>query len=293
MIDTIRIQPLLKLDEMRPAVELQRIYWGVDAESVVAGHMLYSIVNAGGHVLGAFDGERLIGVLIGLVALNPDTSRPLAERLHIASKRMVVLPEYRSHGVGFRLKLAQRQEAIRQGIGLVTWTFDPLLSTNAYLNIRKLRATSRRYLIDYYGNKDAGGLARLGSSDRLLVEWWVRDSAVSTVLDESQPVRQWVDYITMDVPIINAATHDAAGLPQPADNLLLPPDNTVLMMEIPPRYDDLLRLDAGLAREWQHHIRQVFSRLFEQGYAVTDFIHTRDSGTEQSFYVLTTGASCP
>lgn len=286
MTDAIRIQPLLKLEDMRPAVELQRIYWGSDAESVVAGHMLYSIVNAGGHVLGAYEGERLIGVLIGLVALDWDTSRPMQERLQIASKRMVVLPEYRSHGIGAKLKLAQRQEAIRQGIALVTWTFDPLLSTNAHLNIRKLRAISRRYLCDYYGNDDSSGLSRLGSSDRLLVEWRVTDPAVTAVLDQQSSLRSWSDYAGQGVPTVNAAGRNSAGLPVPATEWQLPANTPRLMVEIPSQYDKLLKTDSSLARAWQLHIRDVFTRLFERGYAVTDFIHTRDQSAELSLYAL-------
>ncbi len=286
MVDAIRMQPLLKLEDMPPAVELQRIYWGSHVESVVAGHMLYSIVNAGGHVLGAYDGDRLIGVLIGLVALDPDTSRPLQERLQIASKRMVVLPEYRSHGIGARLKLAQRQEAIRQGIRLVTWTFDPLLSANAHLNIRKLRAISRCYLLDYYGNDDSGGLSRLGSSDRLLVEWRVADSAVIAVLDQQSSLRSSSDYMLQGVPMVNAAGRNAAGLPMPASDWHVPREVCCAMVEIPSHYDDLLRLAPQVARAWQTHIREVFMQLFERGFMVTDFIYTRDQTAERSLYVL-------
>jgi predicted GNAT superfamily acetyltransferase len=287
MTETIDIRPLHDLSEMRPAVDLQRIYWGEDAESVVAGHMLYSIVNAGGHVLGAYDGERLIGVLIGLVALDPDTSRPLPERVQIASKRMVVLPAYRSHGVGARLKLAQRQEAIRQGIKLVTWTFDPLLSTNAHLNIRKLRSTSRIYLPDYYGTDDKAGLTRLGASDRLFVEWWVDSPAVSRVLDEREALPTWADYLRCEVPVVNAAGHNGVGLPTPAGGLRLADGALLVLVEIPPNYTDLLAADVGLARAWQVHIRDVFVYLFAHGYVATDFIHTRQSGMERSLYVLT------
>jgi predicted GNAT superfamily acetyltransferase len=287
MSESIRIQPLLKLGEMRPAVELQRIYWGQDVESVVPGHMLYSIVNAGGHVLGAYDDERLIGVLIGLVALDPDTSRPIGERLQIASKRMVVLPDYRSKGIGAKLKLAQRQEAIRQGIELVTWTFDPLLSTNAHLNIRKLRAVCRQYLPDYYGTEEGAGLTRFSSSDRLLVEWSVNDPAVKRILDAGQAVQQWADYAAAGVSIINPASRDAAGFPVPTDQAVILADQATVLLEIPPRYDDLTYAQPALTQAWQAHIRVVFLQAFAQGYMVTDFLYMKESGIERSCYVLT------
>lgn len=282
----IHIRPLVKLDEMRPAVELQQIYWGTDLESVVPGHMLYSIVNAGGHVLGAYDGDRLIGVLIGQVALNPDVNLPLSDRLHIASKRMVVLPEYRSHGIGARLKLAQRQAAIQQGIGLVTWTFDPLLSINAYLNIRKLRGICRLYLPDYYGTDDAGGLARFGSSDRLLVEWHVSAPAVVKVLDKGYPLSSWDDYVRAAVPIVNPATCNEYDVLTPSTEWSVWADQDSLLVEIPSHYEDMVIADPDVARAWQTHIRDGFTRLFNNGYVVTNFIHTRETGIERSFYVL-------
>jgi predicted GNAT superfamily acetyltransferase len=289
----IHVRPLVKLAEMRPVVELQRTYWGTDLESVVPGHMLYSIVNAGGHVLGAYDGTRLIGALIGQVALNSDLNRSLSERLHIASKRMVVLPEYRSQGVGSKLKLAQRQIAIQQGINMVTWTFDPLLSTNAHLNIRKLRGMCRLFLPNYYGTDDAGGLARFGSSDRLLIEWHVNAPVVVKVLDSGYPLRSWEDYVRAEVPIANPATRNECDVLTPSAEWSLRADDDSLLVEIPSRYEDLVITEPNTAQVWQTHIRGGFTRLFAAGYVVTDFIHTGETGIERSFYVLNLNFSSP
>lgn len=289
----IYIHPLVKVEEMRPAVELQRTYWGTDLESVVPGHMLYSIVNAGGHVLGAYDADRLIGVLIGQVALNPDVNRPLSERLHIASKRMVVLPEYRSHGIGARLKLAQRQALIQQGINMVTWTFDPLLSINAYLNIRKLRGECRLYLPDYYGTDDAGGLSRFGSSDRLLIEWHVNAPEVVKALDNRYPLRSWEDYVRAELPIANPATRNEHDVLTPSTEWSLGADQDSLLVEIPSHYEDLVIAEPNIAPVWQTHIRTGFTRLFAAGYVVTDFIHNREAGIERSFYVLSLKLTSP
>lgn len=120
-MEQIAIKALRHLDEMYAAVELQQGYWGSDVESIVPAHMLYSLAENGGHVLAAFDNTRLIGVLIGFLGTNIEEShRPAMANLHIASKRMVVLPEYRNQGVGYRLKLAQRDLAIQQKIQLIT-----------------------------------------------------------------------------------------------------------------------------------------------------------------------------
>ncbi len=104
--------------------------------------------------------------------------RPAMANLQFVSKRMVVLPEYRGQGIGYRLKLAQRELAIAEGVRLVVWTFDPLLSLNAHLNIRKLGALCSAYSENYYGTSEEGGLTTFGMSDRLMVEWWVTNRRV-------------------------------------------------------------------------------------------------------------------
>jgi predicted GNAT superfamily acetyltransferase len=174
MTEITSIRTLQKLEEMHEAVELQKTYWGTDLESVVPAHMLFSLATSGGHVIAAFDGDKMIAVVIGFLGTDiQEPTRPAMANLRIVSKRMIVLPEYRGQGVGYKLKKRQREFAMRQGIRLVTWTFDPLLTANAHLNIRKLGAISTSYFEDYYGTSNEGGLSRTGSSDRLLVEWWV------------------------------------------------------------------------------------------------------------------------
>ncbi|MBL8145495.1 MAG: GNAT family N-acetyltransferase, partial [Anaerolineae bacterium] len=135
----ITIRPLVRLDELRAMVELQHTYWGDDGESVVPAQMLFSLTSHGGHVLAAFDDGQPVGMLIGFIGTDSEvTDRPAMANLQLVSKRMVVLPDHRGSGIGFRLKQAQRDLAMQQGLRLVTWTFDPVMALNAHLNIRKL-----------------------------------------------------------------------------------------------------------------------------------------------------------
>ena len=181
------IRTLYKLEDMHEAVELQKTYWGTDLESVVPAHMLFSLATSGGHVIAAFDGDKMVAVLIGFLGTDiQEPTRPAMANLRIVSKRMIVLPEYRGQGVGYKLKKRQREFAMRQGIRLVTWTFDPMLMANAHLNIRKLGAISTSYLENYYGTVNEGGLSRTGTSDRLLVEWWVTNRRVEERLNGSR-----------------------------------------------------------------------------------------------------------
>jgi predicted GNAT superfamily acetyltransferase len=279
------IRPLRALSEMHAAVELQKTYWGNDLESVVPAHMLFSLASYGGHVLAVFDGAYMVGVLIGFLGVDPDDNRPLADRLQIASKRMVILPEYRSQGLGYRLKLAQRDLALKQGIPLVTWTFDPLLAPNAHLNLRKLGAICRRFYENYYGENGFGGLAALGASDRLYVEWWVAQRRVEERLQE-QPPPGLRHYLDAQVPILNPTVMTPDGQPQPPDQ---PQAATGLqaLLEIPLDYPALMRQQPALAQTWRLHLRALLRQLIQDGYIVSDFMRDQYEGRDRGFYLLT------
>lgn len=281
----VTIRALESLDEMRPAVELQRVYWGNDLESVVPAHMLFSLAQHGGHVLAALDGTKLIGLLIGFLGTDGDPGRPALANLQMVSKRMVVLPEYRGSGVGYRLKLEQRQRTIQAGVRLVTWTFDPLLALNAHLNIRKLGAICTSYKVNYYGTDSAGGLATLGSSDRLAVEWWVTNRRVEERLYGTRSAVRLPQYLEAETPLLNPTQVDAAGWPNPpAETREI--GGSLLLIEIPVDYPAIVEADPALAQRWRLHTRELFLRVFARGYAVTDFIRAHYEERDRAFYVL-------
>lgn len=286
----LEIKLLLTLGEMRAAVELQKTFWGDDSESLVPTHMLFSIAKYGGHVLGVYDQNRLVGLLIGFLGATPQPGTIItAADLQFASKRMVVLPEYRSHGIGSRLKLAQRDLALAQGIRLVTWTFDPLMALNAHLNIRKLGCLCRVYYPDHYGTEETGGLTLLGSSDRLLAEWWVGHQRVQERAVGNAPVLCLEDYLGQGGHLFDAANWDEAGFPGlPAKRLdaRLLRDPATILLEIPTDFKAVVHADPGLAHAWRDYTRDVLQALFAAGYGVVDFIHQDYEGRTRAFYVL-------
>lgn len=281
------IRALQSLDEMMVAAELQRVYWGHDSESVVPAHMLFTIASYGGHVLAAWDGDRMIAVLIGLIGTNVEESgedRLAIANLLMASKRMVVLPEYRSSGIGFELKLAQRQLAIKQGIRLVTWTFDPLLSLNAHLNLRKLGCVAQKYYLNLYGESDRSGLATFGWSDRLKVDWWVTNRRVDERLNGSRVDLTLDQYLGGNATIINPARADGQFI-HPAD-ALIDCSGVFGLVEIPLNYPLMVEQSPAVARAWQMHIREAFRVMFGAGYIVTDFLRGNHEGRDRAFYLL-------
>jgi predicted GNAT superfamily acetyltransferase len=213
-----------------------------------------------------------------------EASRPAMANLQIVSKRMVVLPEYRGQGIGYHLKVAQREIAQRQGVRLVVWTFDPLLAVNAHLNIRKLGGISYRYLENYYGTEEDGGLAKLGSSDRLQVEWWVTNRRVEERLTGTRGQLNLRAYLDAETPIVNATLAGDDG-PRLAGTIIQP-TGSLALLEIPTNYDLIRERDPELARLWRGHTREVFKHLLADGFIVTDFIREPYEGRERAFYLL-------
>jgi len=162
----IEVRQLTRLAEFRAAVELQKQIWGFADIEVLPLHLFVVAHKVGGHSFGAYDGRRMVAFLIAIPGLKPGG----AGYLH--SHMLGVLPGYRDRGLGRRLKLAQREEALARGIKLVEWTFDPLEIKNAYFNLESLGAIVRRYVVNQYGASTSplhGGLP----TDRCVAEWWL------------------------------------------------------------------------------------------------------------------------
>lgn len=283
----ISIKPLTTLDELLPSIGLQQSYWGTQSDSVVPLHMLFSIVANGGHVLAAMDGDFCAGIVIGMVGIDPHTpQQPPAEWLYIYSKRMVVDERYRSRGLGFRLKMAQREAALAQGIQRVVWTYDPLLAANAHLNIRKLGGESRVYQQDYYGTDNAGGLSPLGTSDRLQVDWWVANPSIAARANQTYTPPSFAEYLANAQLLGLIAEQNEQGFPLPPPITVLAAGSPYVLVEVPASYAQMVKDAPALAKAWRLQNRALLAPLMAEGYRICDFIRSAHEGAERAFYVL-------
>jgi predicted GNAT superfamily acetyltransferase len=151
------------LEEFHRCVDLQREIWGEQDLEVEPATMFVVAAHTGGQVLGAFDGQRLVGYTLAVVGLRNGV-------LFLHSHMTGVQSAYRDRGVGRMLKLFQREEALSRGIRIVEWTFDPLELRNAHFNLNRLGAICRQYLPNLYG-LTTSPLHRGLPTDRLRVEW--------------------------------------------------------------------------------------------------------------------------
>jgi predicted GNAT superfamily acetyltransferase len=187
----IEVRALTEQSELQEGVRLQREIWGFAEIELLPVRLFVVATKVGGHVFGAFDGERMIGFLLAI----PGIKQGGMSYLH--SHMMGVLPEYRNKGVGRMLKLRQREEALALGVQLVEWTFDPLELKNAFFNIERLGAVVRRYVLNQYGTTTSrlhGGLP----TDRCIAEWHVGTQRVEEILDGMK--RQQVVAARIEVP---------------------------------------------------------------------------------------------
>jgi predicted GNAT superfamily acetyltransferase len=165
---------------MQGAFALQKEIWRFTDAELVPVRVFVVASKIGGQVIGAFDGDELIAFALALPGIRNGHS-------YLHSQMLAVREQFRNAGVGRRLKLYQREDALARGIELMEWTFDPLEIKNAYLNIEKLGAIVRRYSVNQYGITSSplqGGLP----SDRLIAEWWMKSGRVRSVLEnDSRP----------------------------------------------------------------------------------------------------------
>ena len=164
------------VDDMRAALALQREVWNFSDEELVPVRIFVVGEKIGGHVLAAFDGDRMVGFAYGLPGFR--NGYP-----YVHSHMLAVASSHRNSGIGRALKLFQREIVMKQGIDLIEWTFDPLEIKNAYLNIEKLGAIARRYTLNQYGITTSPLQAGL-PTDRLYAEWWLNSNRVRSLLEK-------------------------------------------------------------------------------------------------------------
>jgi predicted GNAT superfamily acetyltransferase len=236
MTADIIVRPLHSLEEFHRCVEIAREVWS-DSELDTEPYVTFVIANhTGGQVLGAFDGDTMVGFTKAFVGLHGRSP-------YLHSHMAAVLPSHRDRRVGRQLKLFQREDALGRGIRLIEWTFDPLETKNAHFNINRLGAICRRYIPNFYGMP----------TDRLLVEWHLDSPrAVAAISDLTPEPRDCPAHIHLP---ISALQEEPARL---SDT-----ERGSAGADISPRI------------ELQSRIRTEFTQWFIKGYAVLGVRFTR------------------
>ncbi len=241
-LEDIEIRRLRDHAEYRATLEVQQRVWGFSESDCVPPRLMIVAVEIGGLALGAFSGGDMIGFSLsfpGLAEADPASNRQVYWHSHMTG----VLPEWQGRGVGRRIKLSQRDEALRAGIEIVEWTFDPLEIRNAYFNIERLGIIVRHFLPNQYGITSSrlhGGLP----TDRLVAEWHVGSDQVAAVIER--------------------APRDRAEV--------------ATKIEVPKTIADLRVSDSEAARDIQTRVRDQFQQAFAERLTVVGYRLEEDAG---------------
>ncbi len=271
MSETITIRRAESIADYHACQGAQRRAWGFGDEGYVVP--VATMVGAqlhGGLVLGAFlPGGEAVGMSFAFLGR-------VEGRLCLYSQLTGVIPGYQSHGIGARLKYAQRDYARAEGLPLIAWAFDPLQAGNAWFNLGKLGATAGRYVVNMYGPR-ADALNAGLPTDRLIAEWETKLHSREEVGAEAPP--------RLPRLIETGPRHE--GVPAfRAESLAATPR---VLLEVPEDVKRLGRDAPEAAEHWRLAVRQGFLAAFAAGYRAVGFLRIEFEGHPQCFYVLKRG----
>ena len=267
MDKSIELQVVTEQEHLKQIVDLQKQVW--DVETITSIPQLIAAIHHGGVAIAAFDGAKIIGFCYGFPGFH-------GGEIYLVSHMAAVHPDYRDFGLGRRLKEKQREWAIAYGYDKMVWTFDPLESRNAYLNLCKLGGYVKKYIPSLYGDMN-DSINKGLPSDRFLLEWELRSARVVNALAGKSPESEaWKHYDPLfswrmdgkhPHPAINYPIEEKAGY----------------LVPIPKDIHEMKQTDYELARMWRFEIRHQLNRAFSQGYFVVGLLRTDEP---VHYYVL-------
>lgn len=231
-------------------------------------HQTYTALNNGGIILCAYAHDQMIGYSYSFAGFHNNQS-------YLCSHMLGILPQYRQKGLGERMKLKQAEIARKIGYSKITWTYDPLESRNAYVNIHKLQAIGAHYKENHYGDLN-DALNQGLPTDRIVIEWFLNRKLERNNYENGSSKRNKSNQlitISLDQPMISNNFYKDLTK---SDHWVVP---------IPNNFQGLKKQNIKLAKIWRYTIRQVFLKLFSLGFIATDFIFNKQFN--YSMYVFT------
>jgi predicted GNAT superfamily acetyltransferase len=270
------IRDLHSIEQFRQVVDLEKEIWGyTDAADMVGIPVFIFTVHRGAVLVGAFEpsappADPRPGKMVGFAyaVVGRKDGRPMMWS-HMAG----VLPEYRG-GLGYRLKLAQRDRALAQGYDLIEWTFDPMQAMNAHFNFAKLGGVVSEYAINFYG-ESTSALHRGTPTDRIVLSWNIASPHVVRRLEDAGVIRARAQEVS-DAPIVNSTTMDGEWRKTTAIDLTR--SERRIWIEIPTGFTQMQQQVPDRALAWRMDVRQMFQEYLAKGYRAVDFVLQREAG---------------
>lgn len=256
----IEIKQLTTADALKDMQQLEKRVWNMAA---IPTHQTYTAVKNGGIVLAAYDGNNPVGFTYGFPGFKNKFT-------YLCSHMLGIHPEYQGEGLGCQLKQAQRQLAEEMGYSVITWTFDPLESLNAYFNLHKLRGIAVEGFNNHYGEMNDELNSGL-PTDRFLVEWRIGSQYIEKRQNDKKKQAFDAKLSLLSVKLQTSGLTASEFLPM--DQRVELGDSSTWFVPIPNQFQEMKRKDITLAKDWRLKTREVFNELFNHDFVGTDVIH--------------------
>ncbi len=275
MIDKIEYRELKDFNIYDALEEVQRDSWNMPDRELVPKRLIYATQKSGGVAIGAFKDKELIGYCWGWVGKKEPYG------VFIYSHHNAVKKKYQNLGIGYTLKVKQREWGLSHDYEYINWTFDPLQSNNCYLNLHKLGAICNTYHENYWGEM-LDDLNRGIDTDRFYCNWILNSNNV-----KSRLVKEFRSYNDL----INDEQYHALAIEE-VDSLLtiktvtLDLATPIIFVQIPSNFRDMIRKDKEKIIEWRKKTREVFKTYFKEDYSVVDFVIDKKNDLLNCYHVL-------
>ncbi|MDN4524037.1 GNAT family N-acetyltransferase [Fictibacillus fluitans] len=266
MTSAIKYKNITRVKELETVVSLQKLIWGKEAVTEVP--QLFASIQSGGSVIGAYLDDELAGFCYGFPGYQ-------SHNLYLYSHMMGILPSQRNNGIGLQLKLQQRLWAKQAGYEKIIWTYDPLQTRNAHLNLNKLGGYVDHYKVSYYGEmKDKINTGF--PTDRFLLEWDIGSERVSDNLRISEKEKVWQQYRKL-----SWTTTGSHPVPETLNHAAI--DEQGYLVPVPADIERIKQENFNLALEWRLHVRNKMLSLLEKDYRVVGLLRQKEP---VHYYVL-------
>lgn len=254
----VSIREISRIADLEMVVGLYDGIWHRKSGPLLTAELLRAFTKAGNYVVGAFDGDTLIGACVGFF------SAPLDSSLH--SHITGVSGSSQRRNVGFAIKLHQRVWTLQRGAQTIGWTFDPLVARNAWFNIVKLAASPVEYLPDFYGGMQ-DGINGSDGSDRLHMQWDLAAPQVAAACTGDNSPGDVEAARRAGAQVALGCTADGRPMPRDAGGL----DAPTLLVAIPSDIERLRQTDPDVASQWRVAVRAAVGDLLAANARITGF----------------------
>jgi predicted GNAT superfamily acetyltransferase len=271
LLDVVTYKRIEELEDVNKVVELQSDIWSRDVVSPQP--QLLASIHHGGIIIGAFVKEILVGFCYGFAGFKENEA-------YLVSHMTGILPDYQNAGIGYQLKVMQRDWAINYGYNRMVWTFDPLEIRNGYFNVCKLGAYSKCYIPSYYGEmKDK--LNKGLPSDRLLIVWDLRSKRVEDAVIQSKITKTEKEYKLL-LNWEQLAEYTVPIMPQKK----IEKTQGGYRVPVPTNIQSIKQQNSELALAWRYAVRAAISEAFANGFRITGV--QKEQNSTIHFYILET-----